>query len=73
MCQGVVPPGTPAQRVVVQRRRKVYSFRSRANLVIRWERPKRKREHRDDPGGEGQEIVREVLACPSCAVKNGSG
>ena len=27
--------------------------------------------HTDDPGGEGQEVVEEVIVCPACAAKNG--
>ncbi len=32
---------------------------------------KLKKEYRDDPGGEGQEIVQEVIVCPACAANNG--
>jgi hypothetical protein len=32
---------------------------------------KPRKEYRDDPGGEGQEIVREVRVCPGCAAKDG--
>ncbi len=72
LCQRVVPPRTPCHRLVVQWRRKHYPQRPRAN-VVHWRTPdkKRKQEHRDDPGGEGQEIVQEVMVCPDCAAKNG--
>lgn len=30
-----------------------------------------KKEYRDDPGGEGQEIEKELIVCPNCAAKNG--
>jgi hypothetical protein len=35
--------------------------------VILWINGKRKILKRDDPGGRGWEIVREVTACPDCA------
>jgi hypothetical protein len=69
MCQSVVSPGIPAQRVVLEVRKQEYPFRSRANVI--YQKPKdgkkSKAVRRDDPGGVGHEIVREVLACPSCA------
>jgi hypothetical protein len=71
MCQGVVPPRTKAQRVVLTRRKK-YPYRSQANTFVRLtETGKRKTFHTDDPGGEGEEIVKEVLVCPDCARRNG--
>jgi hypothetical protein len=58
---------------VLERRAKQYPYRPRANVVII--RPKdgkkKKKEHRDDPGGQGTEIVREVMACAECAAKAG--
>jgi hypothetical protein len=73
LCQCVVPPGTPSHRLVVRRRTKQYPYRSRANVLVRRPEPRKKpkKEYRDDPGGEGQEIVREVTVCPVCAAKNG--
>jgi len=44
-------------------RRRKYPFREKANQFIKDGRLKKT----DDPGGAGQEIVREVLVCPSCA------
>jgi hypothetical protein len=72
LCQGVVPPQTPSHRLVLRRRRKAYPHRSRANTFVRTnEVGKRKEYHTDDPGGEGQEAVEEVLVCPACAARNG--
>jgi hypothetical protein len=73
MCQCVVPPLTPAHRLILSRRSKAYPHRSRANVVFRKRKDDRKpkKEYRDDPGGEGQEIVREVTICPTCAGRNG--
>ena len=71
LCQAVVPPGTPAHRVVLERRVKQYPYRPRANVVVipPKDGKKKKTEYRDDPGGEGAEIVKEVTACPQCAAK----
>lgn len=72
MCQCVVPPRTPAQHLVLKRRNKEYPYRSSANTLVRTsETGKRKVHHTDDPGGEGQEIVQEVIVCPTCAARNG--
>lgn len=72
LCRCVVPPRTPCQRLVLKGRTKKYPYRSRANTFVRTtETGKRKEYHTDDPGGEGQEIVQEVIVCPSCAARNG--
>ncbi|HET6575446.1 MAG TPA: hypothetical protein VFG68_17720 [Fimbriiglobus sp.] len=69
LCGGVVPPRTPAARVVVHRRPKRYPLRREANRVVCLdEKGKRKVRITDDPGGVGWEIGREVLACPACAM-----
>lgn len=65
ICREIVPPHTPSHRVTVETRPVQYPFRSDANTVL----VKGKREKRHDPGGSGREIVREVIACPRCAVK----
>jgi hypothetical protein len=72
LCQSVVPPGIPSHQLVLKRRRKAYPFRSRANAFVRTnEAGKRKEFHTDDPGGEGHEVVREVIVCPACAARDG--
>ena len=72
VCQSVVPPQTPGHRLVLRRRAKAYPHRSRANAFVRTnEVGKRKEYHTDDPGGEGQEVVEEVIVCPGCASRNG--
>jgi hypothetical protein len=72
LCQCVVPPRTPCKHLVLKQRSKKYPFRSRANTFIRSnESGKRKEYHTDDPGGEGQEIVKEVIVCPDCTSQNG--
>jgi len=59
-----VPAKTPATRVTVETRYRQYPKRPKAHPVKR----KGKIEMVDDPGGEGYEIAREVLACPTCAA-----
>jgi hypothetical protein len=73
LCQRLVPPRTPCHRLVLTSRYAAYPYRFRANVVIRrrLKDKKLRKQHRDDPGGGGQEIVREVTACPDCADKNG--
>jgi hypothetical protein len=74
LCQCVVPPRTAAQQVVLKRRKKRYPYRSAANTFFRInENGKRKEHQTDDPGGEGEEIVKEMLVCPDCAARNGAG
>lgn len=63
-CCGVrVLPGTPARRVVVETRSMQYPKRRDV-----YPPGPGKKEWGDDPGGVGVEIVREVVACPSCAA-----
>lgn len=69
-CQCVVPPRTPAHRLIVQRRSKEYPYRSKANVVVRRTSldKKPKKQYLDDPGGIGEETVSEVVVCPACAM-----
>jgi hypothetical protein len=70
LCRCVVPPRTPCQHIVLKRRSKKYPYRSNANSFVRTTATgKRKEYHTDYPGGEGQEIVEEVMACPDCAAQ----
>ena len=66
LCQFIAPPRTPSYRLVLERRTKKYPYRSKANTFVRTEAGKRKRFYTDDPGGEGQEVVKEVIVCPKC-------
>lgn len=61
----MVAPGTASHRIVVETREVRYPFRPDANVVV----VKEKLEKRNDPGGVGREIVRELVACPRCAGK----
>ena len=62
MCLRIVPSRTPQHRVVVETRLSTYPVRRDANRFLRDGRLKL----RDDPGGRGREIAREVSACPEC-------
>jgi hypothetical protein len=72
-CREVVPRNTRPVRRVVETRERQYPFRAKANRLKRKPRPndpestKRVR-YRDDPGGHGREIAREVALCPACAA-----
>jgi hypothetical protein len=56
--------------VVIETRLKPHPIRSRANRVVRPDASgKSKEKFADDPGGSGWEIVREVIACPDCALQ----
>ena len=63
LCGTVVPPRNKSNPVVIETRARNYPARHKANKVRR----KKKPEYREDPGGRGWEIVREVQACASCA------
>jgi hypothetical protein len=69
LCQSVIPPHTPSQRVVVERREVTYPRRAAANREVR---KGHERIKPDDPGGRGREIARERIACPPCAVNQAS-
>jgi hypothetical protein len=70
MCSKVSAPGTPSSRVVVESRTKSYPIRSRANRVIQLDaNGKKKVVHIDDPGGVGEQTVREIVVCSDCAAR----
>ena len=63
LCGEVTPPRTPSIRRAVTTRPKIYPLRTKANRI----RTDGRVRHRDDPGGEGVEIVVEITICPDCA------
>jgi hypothetical protein len=65
ICNVVAPPGTPAERVVIETRAAEYPSRPKAQH----HRVGRKMKFADDPGGAGYEIARESVACPACAAE----
>ena len=71
-CSRVSPVGTPARRVVVTARPRLYANRPSANRIVRLDaKGKRKVHYIDDPGGSGHEATREAIACASCAARFG--
>lgn len=69
ICNQVVPAGTRSQKLTLKTRPKQYSSRGRDPSERR--RSFRDREPRQpyDKGGEGREIVQEVMVCPQCAAQ----
>jgi hypothetical protein len=74
LCREVVLRNTRPIRRVVETRERQYPFRLKANRFKRKPRPdepkgkKGRVKYRDDPGGSGREIVRELALCPDCAA-----
>jgi hypothetical protein len=73
LCGCSAPAGARPERIAVETRPREYPFRREANRPVkhhgRLVRGDDGRVRRpDDPGGSGEEIVREVLACPACAA-----
>jgi hypothetical protein len=70
LCGTIAPSRTPCHKVVVERRAKRYPMREGVFRVVEHSKEGRKRVVlKDDPGGEGFEIVREAIACPRCAAE----
>lgn len=65
VCNTLTAPGTPATRVIVETRPRKYPRRHDA--FLRSVSGKMKRF--DDPGGSGQEPVKELICCPVCGRK----
>jgi hypothetical protein len=64
VCKSVVPAHTPTHRVVAETRPATYPHRREANHPVK---KKDRMVKPDDPGGQGMEIVRELVMCPRCA------
>jgi hypothetical protein len=72
-CGCVVPSGVRSHRVTVMTRRKVYEARGSGHSSGQF-RGRRggggsSRNSAYDKGGEGREIVQELIVCPACAEK----
>lgn len=65
ICKKVSEPWEKAARVVVETREKIYPSRKGVHYFIDRSGVE---QTRDDPGGRGQEIVREVLAHEKCGI-----
>ena len=64
-CKKVVPPATSAVHIVIETREVQYP--SRGGRSLDTGKKTSGSGKFQDRGGSGVEIVREVLACPSCA------
>ncbi|MBI1311715.1 hypothetical protein GC176_10515 [bacterium] len=69
-CGQIAPPGAKSERVAVSTRSKVYPSRGqsperRFGGGFRGRPPVPKKQQ--DRGGEGREIVQELMVCPNCA------
>ena len=70
LCGISVPPKTKANRVPIEKRPRHYPARKTTSKVS--PKGKTRSRHRDDPGGQGWEIVKEVITCPDCADRGGT-
>lgn len=74
-CSQVQSAGTPSVTLPIQTRARTYPKREDAQpgLPRRGKNgrkiPRKYLEPRDDPGGQGREIVREQRCCPACAAR----
>lgn len=64
-CLVTTLPGVEASRIVMRRRRVTYPVRSEVHPK---RRKKKGRKRRDDPGGVGWEIEKELTLCPAYAT-----
>lgn len=68
LCSTCAAAGEKAIRLVVSKKVVKFPFRSRANLVRRPnELGQSKKRFIDDPGGQGEQIEKELLVCSRCA------
>ena len=74
VCETIVPSGTRSHKIVVQTRKKIYEPRGTdPRERRRWGRGRgrTKKKQTFDKGGQGTEIVREIMVCPRCAESHG--
>lgn len=68
VCERGVDPGVASAKLTVERRPRTYPLRWNVNPAPKgFRRVEGQLACVDDPGGQGREIVREVVACRSCA------
>ncbi len=74
VCGTTVAAKTPAIRITLELREKIYPSRKHIHPNTSQDSQrstlKARKEWRDDPGGWGYEIVREALVCAECAAKH---
>lgn len=69
-CSVLVASGVKSSRFVCESRIVKHPYRSKANLVIRFNDMGKRIEFLvDDPGGTGSQVTREMRVCPECARK----
>lgn len=64
ICNEPAHSGTKPEKVVLKSRNRTYPYRPEVHMFVGRDG---KVMWRDDPGGQGWEIVQEVDACPRCA------
>jgi hypothetical protein len=71
LCQNVAPEGTHGHKLVTRTRSKNYASRGTPPYERSWGRQRHVRRRQPfDKGGEGTEIVQEILVCPTCAQRH---
>lgn len=68
VCKQDTKPGESMQHLVAAVRRKTYPYRPNAHRYKRFDGHKHHKLVRDDPGGTGTEIVRELRVCDDCKL-----
>jgi hypothetical protein len=67
LCQTQSKPGEPGVRIVTETREVVYPYIEDAHEFVEFETGRTV--IKDDPGGRGLQIAKEVLACQACASR----
>ncbi|GDX83727.1 hypothetical protein LBMAG42_55380 [Deltaproteobacteria bacterium] len=74
VCEGGFGPGVAPVKLTVERRPRTYPLRWDVNPEPKgFRRVEGQLACVDDPGGQGWEIVREVVACRGCAAAGATG
>jgi hypothetical protein len=70
ICSDLSKPNTPAHKLILKTRTTIYPKRPKVFACWKRVRDGTKFTRTDDPGGVGQQIVREVTVCLQCAKAN---
>jgi hypothetical protein len=71
LCGEVAPPRARSYTIIVETRERVYPFRTNVQREEGLPATRHKhKDHWDDPGGAGREIVRELRVCASCKAEH---
>jgi hypothetical protein len=63
-CKRLVGPRVPQHHIIIEVRRVEFPRRAKVHTRIESDG---KRKPVDDPGGEGDQIAREITVCPKCS------